>query len=447
MDEALDAIPLGSGMTTDDLILVSVDDHVIEPPDMFDGLLPARFQERAPRVEQHDKGFAWVFGDFVTYTGGLNAVVGRPPEEYGLEPTTYEHMRAGCYDVHERVKEMDANGVLASLNFPTFARFSGQFISQQAKIDPELTLAVVRAYNDWHIDVWAGSYPGRFIPCTIPPLWDPEAMAAEIYRTAEKGSRSVTFSMNPYRLGYPSLHTDHWDPFFAACDDTGTVVNVHIGSASYEPETSPDAPMNVRLNCGGINLLSTAADLIWSPILRKFKNIKFALEEGGIGWIPYFLERADYIYRHHGWTGQEFGGQLPSEVFNEHVITCFIDDAYGVANLDHLNTDMITWECDYPHSDTTWPKSPESLARYVAGVDRTLIDKITHLNAMRLFSADIFSIRPRETCTVGYLRAAAASHDISIVARGTKDGPRRTTVGEFVANRNANAVTASDAGA
>lgn len=428
-------------MNINDLILVSVDDHIIEPPDLFDGLLPAKFQDRAPRVEYHDRGYAWVFESSITYTGGLNAVVGRPPDEYGLEPTSYEQMRAGCYDVHERVKEMDANGVLASLNFPTFPRFSGQFFAEQASHDPELALAVVRAYNDWHIDVWAGSYPGRFIPCTVPPLWDPEAMAAEVRRTAAKGSHSVTFSMNPHRLGYPSLHTDHWDPFWQACEETETVVNMHIGSASFEPETSPDAPINVRLNCGGINIFPTAADLLWSPILRRFKTLKFALDEGGIGWIPYFLERADYVFKHHeAWTGQDFEGKTPSEIFNEHIITCFIDDAFGIANLEYMNSDMVTWECDYPHSDTTWPYSPESVERYVHGVDDEIIDKVTHLNAMRLFSADIFSIRPRETCTVGYLRSQGAGHDVSLVSRGKREGPRLTTLADFVANRNDNRV-------
>ncbi|MFC5747256.1 amidohydrolase family protein [Actinomadura rugatobispora] len=419
-------------MNKDDMILVSVDDHVIEPPDMFDGFIPARYADRAPRLVSDDVSDKWVFVEGEARSSALNAVAGRPPEEYGLEPMSLKEVRRGCYDVHERVKDMNANGVLGSLNFPSMARFCGQFFASRAKQDPDLALAVVRAYNDWHIEAWCGAEPGRFIPCTIPPIWDPHLMADEIRRTAAKGSHCVSFSMNPHALGLPSLHSDHWDPFWAACQETGTVVTMHIGSASVDVQTSPDAPMNVRITCSGINIYSTAADLVWSPIFQKFRGVKVALAEGGIGWIPYFLERADYTYEHHkAWTRPDLGGRLPSEVFRDHIITCFIVDSFGARNLDALNEDMVTWECDYPHSDSTWPKSPEVAHAMLDGLTDEQIDKVTHLNAMRLFSYDPFSVRPRERCTVGALRKEAEGHDVSIVARGTAE-QKRTTVGDFV---------------
>src|SRR5437868_2425537 len=125
---------------------------------------------------------------------------------------------------------------------------------------------------------------------------------------------------------------------------------------------------------------------MWSPVLRKFPRLTIALSEGGIGWIPYFLERVDYVYRHHrAWTHQDFGGALPSEVFLERIVTCFIDDAFGVESRDKLNLDMITWECDYPHSDSTWPLAPETLSIYLDGVPGDQVAKITHENALRLF--------------------------------------------------------------
>src|SRR5438067_7141908 len=151
-------------MEMDDLILVSVDDHVVEPPDMFDGLLPSKYADQAPRVVSDDISDKWVFGEGEARNAGLNAVAGRVPEEFGLEPTTFEEIRSGCYDVHQRVKDMSANGVLASLNFPSMARFCGQFFASRAGQDADLALAVLRAYNDWHIDGWCGAYPERFIP-------------------------------------------------------------------------------------------------------------------------------------------------------------------------------------------------------------------------------------------------------------------------------------------
>ncbi len=419
-------------MNKDDLILVSVDDHIIEPPDMFDGFIPAKYAEQVPRLVSDDISDKWVFGDGEARSSALNAVAGRPPEEYGIEPASLSDIRVGCYDVGERVKDMSANGVLGSLNFPSMARFCGQFFASRAAQDPDLALAVVRAYNDWHLDAWCGSYPGRFIPCTIPPIWDPQLMAEEIERTAAKGAHCVSFSMNPYALGLPSLHSDHWDPFWAACEQTDTVVTMHIGSGSFEVQTSPDAPMNVRITCSGINIYPTAADRVWSPIFQKFKDLKVALAEGGIGWIPYFLERADYTYEHHkAWTRPDLGGHLPSEVFKDHVITCFIADDFGVISLDHMNQDMVTWECDYPHSDTTWPHSPEAVWDSVQSLSDGQIDSITHLNAMRLFSFDPFSVRSRDACTAEALRREVAGHDVSIVARG---GPTEhaATIADFM---------------
>jgi predicted TIM-barrel fold metal-dependent hydrolase len=400
---------------------------------MFDGFLPSKYADRAPKLVSDDVGEKWVFGEGEARNVGLNAVAGRPPEEYGLEPTNFDELRVGCFDVDERVKDMNANGVLGSLNFPSMARFCGQFFAARASQDPELALAVVRAYNDWHLDAWCGSHPERFIPCTIPPIWDPELMAAEVQRTAAKGAHCVSFSMNPHALGLPSLHSDHWDPFWAACNETDTVVTLHIGSGGLEVQTSPDAPMNVRITCSGINIYPTAADLVWSPVFQKFKNVKVALAEGSIGWIPYFLERVDYTYEHHkAWTRPDLGGRLPSEIFREHIITCFIVDKFGVGVLDAMNVDMVCWECDYPHSDTTWPQSPESVWGSVQGLPDEQVDKITHGNAMRLFSYDPFSARPREACTVAALREEAAGHDVSLVARGVKERTI-TTLGEFVA--------------
>ena len=146
-------------MNTDDLILVSVDDHVVEPPDMFDGHIPAKYRDRAPKVITKDDGTdAWVFEGQEATNVGLNAVAGRPPDEYGVEPTRFSEMRPGCWDVHERVRDMNAGGLLASMNFPSYPQFCGQYFARAE--DKDLALAVLRAYNDWHVDGWCGAHPG-----------------------------------------------------------------------------------------------------------------------------------------------------------------------------------------------------------------------------------------------------------------------------------------------
>ena len=255
----------------------------------------------------------------------------------------------------------------------------------------------------------------------------------------------MTFSENPSKLGWPSLHTDHWDPFWKACSDEGVVACMHIGSSSQMVITSPDAPIDCLITLTPINIVQAATDLIWSSVFRRFPDVRVALSEGGIGWIPYFLERIDYQYKqHHTWTGQDFGDKLPSEVFDEHVLTCFIDDRFGVASRDFLNMDNVMWECDYPHSDSTWPFSPEELGLYLEGVSDHDIDRMTHLNAMRHFEYDPFStLGGRENCTVGALRAQAVGHDVSV--RSTK--PKEKVTGVVKSSDLGKAVKRTPAGA
>ena len=400
----------------EDMIFVSVDDHVVEPPHMFEGRLPRKYADAAPRVERTESGNdVWTFNGAEIPNIGLNAVAGRPKEEYGVNPTAFDEMRAGCYDVHERVKDMSAGGVLATMNFPSFPSFSGRLF--MGATDKDLALAMVQAYNNWHIDEWCGTYPGRFIPMALPVLWDPEVCAAEITRVAAKGCHSVTFTENPATLGLPSFHDEYWDPVWRALVEEGTILNIHLGSSGQLAMTAPDAPIDVMITLQPMNICAAAADLVWSRIFREFPDLKVALSEGGTGWIPYFLDRLDRTYdMHHLWTGQDFGDKLPSDVFNERILTCFIDDKFGVASREFLNMDHVMWECDYPHSDSTWPFSPEDLAlHFDESVTDHDIDRMTHLNAMHHFQYDPFSaLGGRDNCTVGALRARAVGHDVSI---------------------------------
>jgi predicted TIM-barrel fold metal-dependent hydrolase len=409
-------------MQLDDMIIVSVDDHVVEPPDLFEGHLPAKYRDIAPHVVHKDDGTdVWQFLDFEVPNIGLNAVAGRPPEEYGIDPTSFDEIRDGCFDINKRVLDMNANGLLGSLCFPSLPGFAGRLFA--ALDDTDAALALARAYNDWHIDEWCGTFPGRFIPLSVPTIWDPDLMAAEIHRVANKGCFAVTFPENPVPLGLPSLHSDHWDPFWKACADEGTIVCMHIGSSSKLVVTAPDAPIDVMIVLQPMNIVQAAADIIHSPVFKKFPSVKVALSEGGIGWVPYFLERLDHSYRtHKAWTGADFGAKMPSEVFLEHTVLCYITDAIGVRLARDIGVEHICVEIDYPHSDTTWPRAPERLMEEFAATDLTddEIHQLTHRSAMEHFRYDPFAHRPPDRCTVGALRAEAVGVDVSPVARGKR---------------------------
>ncbi|MFW6093313.1 MAG: amidohydrolase family protein [Pseudomonadota bacterium] len=426
-------------MNTDDMIIVSVDDHIIEPPDMFEQHVPASLKSRAPRLETLDDGSnVWMFEGRKVINVGLNAVVGRPRDEYGMEPTSYEQLRKGTYDVHARVEDMNANGLLASLNFGTFVAFDGSFFWESE--DKNLALAMVKAYNDWHIDEWCGAYPGRFIPMAILPCWDIAETVKEVERVVAKGCHAVTFSDNPTVKGLPSIHNEAWEPFWKVCNDNRVVINCHIGTGYAPPHPSMESPIDAWITGMPISIANSASDWLQLDALHRYPDLKIALSEGGIGWIPYFLERADFTYEHHHqWTHTDFRGKKPSDVFREHFITCFIDDRFGVKNRHDVGTDIICYECDYPHSDTVWPNTPEYLMKGFAdaGVPDSEIDAMTHGNAMRAYGFDPFSVLGRENCTVGALRAQATHVDTEPKRqagnRPTEAGDeRRVTSGDVV---------------
>ena len=426
----------GTAMNKEDMILISVDDHIVEPPNMFKDHLSKKYLEDAPRlVHNPDGSDMWKFRDTVIPNVALNAVAGRPKEEYGLEPQGLDEIRPGCYNVDERVKDMNAGGILGSICFPSFPGFAGRLFATE---DPEFSLALVQAYNDWHIEEWCGAYPARFIPMAIPVIWDAELCAEEVRRVSKKGVHALTFTENPAAMGYPSFHSEYWNPLFEALCDTNTVMNIHIGSSGRLAITAPDAPMDVMITLQPMNIVQAAADLLWSRPIKEYPDLKVALSEGGTGWIPYFLERADRTYEMHStWTHQNFGDKLPSDVFRDHFLTCFISDKVGVQLRNMIGIDNICWEADYPHSDSMWPGAPEELwdVLSVNNVSDDEITKMTHENAMRWYSFDPFTHITREQATVGALRKAAEGHDVSIQALSHhKDTRAGSSFADFAAN-------------
>jgi len=424
-------------MKIDDMVLISVDDHAVEPPNCLDGRLPARFAARTPRIVRNARGHdVWIYEGREVPNIGLNAVSGRPPEDYGMEPTSYDQIRRGTWDVDARVADMSANGVLASLCFPSFPSFCGKLFLCTA--DREFALAVTQAYNNWHLEEWCGRHPGRFIPMVILPLWDPAASAAELRRCTRRGARAFTMLENPESIALPSFHDlDYWSPLWRACCDEAAVVCIHIGTGKELPTPSLDTPIVASMAATPLVIGSCVADLVFSQVPQQFPELRFALSESGIGWVPYLLERCDYVHQQHrGWTYTDLGGMRPSEVFRRQFMTCFFQDRAGILLREEIGVERIAWECDYPHSDSTWPESPEALYSCLEGVPEGEIDLITYKNAMAWWNVDPLAGKTRAQCTVSALRAAAKHvdtnyHRVGDGLRPLEPGVKRTvTVGD-----------------
>lgn len=410
-------------MDIDDLVMISVDDHIIEPADMFEISVPAKYRDLAPRVviDEHDN-LQWWYGDIQGRVLGLRATAGKPREHFNVDASRYEDMRQGCYDVHERVRDMSAGGITAALNFPNWPGFAGQVLSQGP--DHRINQVMISAYNDWQIDQWCGAYPDRFIPWGLVPLFDADAAAREVRRLADRGCHAISFSENPGALSMPTIHSGYWDPMFRAACDVGTIVCMHLGSSGKPVQATPDAPLSVLAVMSAARPIETLVEFMCSTLWHRFPDLLVSLSEGDIGWMPYFVQRCQHAYEvHSGWTGDSLpDGLSAADIFEKHFLLCFIEDAIGLEMLEHFNVDHIMWECDYPHSDTNWPYSPESIHRTFAGLPDDVTNKITHENAMRLFQFDPFRTRSREQCTVGALREEAADVDTDThVGRRTDD--------------------------
>jgi predicted TIM-barrel fold metal-dependent hydrolase len=349
-----------------DAKVVSVDDHIIEHPNVWQDRLPARYRHRGPKVVYEDGIPIWHYDGGRYPPLGLDAVAGDDPTEFKLDPKSFEAMRPGCYDPKCRLEDMDTDGVWASLAFPQFPRFAGQTFLEGA--DHELGLSCVRAWNDFVLEEWCATDPARLIPLSIVPLWDAGAAAAEIERTATKGSRAITFMENPAALGLPSFWSDAWDPMLSALEETGTAMCLHIGSSSRPIIPHPDTPTPLIISLMSLLTMAALSDLVMSPVFVKHPRLKVILSEGGIGWVPYMLERLEQVWEKHRHYAKVNVTKTPSQCFRDHVWVCFIRDETGISNRHAIGVDRIMFEADYPHSDTMWPHSRAGLERALSEV-------------------------------------------------------------------------------
>jgi predicted TIM-barrel fold metal-dependent hydrolase len=373
-------------MLPKDARIVSVDDHVIEHPRVWLDRLPAKYAEDAPRIERlPDGNDAWIYEGQVAGNFALNAVVGKSPKDFGMDPRNYDDMLPGCHDIAERLKDMDAEGVHAQLCFPNMAGFAGRVFATSK--DMALGLECVKAYNDFILDEWCAAAPDRQIPLVMTPYWDVEATVAEIERTAAKGAKSITFPELPDRIGLPSWHSDHWHPVLAAASEAGLPLSLHFGSAG-SPQASTEA-MTTNFTIGialfGLNSMTATAELLLSPVFHKFPDLKIALSEGGIGWMPYMIERIDYVWERHRWYNQVDREVRPSELFRDHLYGCFISDLAGIHGRHLIGVDNIMFESDYPHSDSNWPHTRKLLESALAEVPDEEAWKMVEWNARKLY--------------------------------------------------------------
>jgi predicted TIM-barrel fold metal-dependent hydrolase len=366
--------------------VISVDDHLMEPPETFEGRMERRFADRAPRVVETEEGHqVWSIEGTPYFQVGFMAVAGRAREDHRVEPARYDEVRPGCWRIEDRIKDMDINGIWASVNFPSgVTGFGGTLFSELD--DADFGLACVRAWNDWLFEAWHGPFPERIVPLGITYLTDPEKGAAEIRRNAKRGFTAVTMPEQPHRQGLPPVFDAYWEPIIRACAETQTVLNLHVGSSGFAA-MPPGAPM---LELGATLFQAMAfescAEWLWSGWPARYPELKIAMSEGGIAWVAGLIDRVDNIMARSGYgRGWPAKDVTPSECLRRNFWFCMIDDPSTIATRYAIGVENILCESDYPHGDGTWPDTQIVLERLLDDLAPEEIRMLTHRNAAALY--------------------------------------------------------------
>lgn len=364
--------------------LISVDDHVVEPPHLFSDYMQPDLRERGPQLIETSKGHqVWQFEEQIYSQMGMNAIAGRRPDTVILEPFRFEHMRPGCYDVHARVRDMDLGGLWASLNFPSqITGFSGVVFAKAT--NGEIGLDAVRAWNDWIYTEWYLEYPERIIPGGITYLGDSAQAVAEIHRNAERGFVSVTMPERPHLVDLPGLwEREFWDPIIQACVDTDTTISLHVGSSGMMGFAPGSPSLQIGATLFGSLSLSAAVDWLWSEYPLNHPDLKIAMSEGGIGWVAMLLDRLDNIIDR---SGYGLGWpERPADVLKRNFWFCTIDDPSTIDTRQRIGVENIMLETDYPHGDSTWPTTQAQLAEMWGHIPNDELRKICCENAAALY--------------------------------------------------------------
>ena len=367
-------------------MIISVDDHLIEPADLFEDRLPEKYKDLAPKVVETDSGHqVWRYSGATYPCAGLDVGAGLPKEQWTLDPVRFEDMRPGCYDIEARIGDMDRAGIWAALCFPGMLASQAGVAFGRTR-DQDLGLALVQAWNDWHVDVWAGTYPERMIALQLPWLPDPEIAAKEV-----RAQRLTRFQGRRVpRVPHPAAAAVHPQPPLGPVlrrlrGDRDRRVPAHrrvlLGAGAL-----PDTPVEAITTLIPASAMFACADWLWSGVALRFPKLRILIVEGGVGWLPMLAERADYALDHPvaGEPSWE-GGLKPSEVLRRNFFFGTLDDSALSSVRLAVGMEHVLLEAGYPRAESTWPDTQRAVARNLGSLPPADIARVSYGNAARLF--------------------------------------------------------------
>ena len=378
--------------------VIDVDTHVTEPRNLWSSRVPKKYVDRAPHVEvDADSGLnRWVVGDYLLSPEAQSCHAGWR-EFHPSFPTTLEEADPAGWNAQERLRHMDAQGISAHVLYPNLMGF--QFYAFMDMGDADLSLACVRAYNDFQTD-FCSADPSRLIPMANLPIWDVSASVSELERCAAMGHRGVNFGVEMERLGFPPLWSGHWEPLLATAQDWHLPITFHIGFQVSTKRTSEErrersiadpidgAKQSALLFAGNMNGI---AEVIMAGICARFPRLKFVSVESGYGYVPFLLQALDWQFRNSSARSIRPDMLLPSEYFRRQMYATFWFEE-GIERQIDLYPDNVMFETDFPHPTSLSPgpgshaKSPtETIATNLAALDDATLRKVLYETASSVY--------------------------------------------------------------
>ena len=378
---------------------IDVDTHITEPPDVWTSRISKKWGDKVPHIQQRDGRDLWCIGDQMIGGPGFTTAAGFDGS-YPESRMGYADSPPSSYDAKERLKYMDEEGIWAAVLYPNVGGFgSGGFLKLE---EPELMLECVRAYNDFLVE-WCSEDADRLVPVAAMPFWSVEESVKEVYRAAEMGHKSILACSDPAAFGEPRLAHAHWDPFWSAVQETGLPISFHIGAGDLSDIVSDPCELGPRAAFSRVSStifmqnMSSIADLIFGGVCHRFPDLDLVSVESGVGWLPAFLEAADW----QGSNGQVTKDHpeydlLPSEYFRRQIYACFWFENEALRSTIDLVADNLCWETDFPHPTCMYPGPVNGLAqhprdyvnRVMGDLDETKVEKVLHSNAAKLYGLD-----------------------------------------------------------
>jgi predicted TIM-barrel fold metal-dependent hydrolase len=369
-------------------ILISADSHVLEPFDLWVARMPAAYRDRAPRVYYDEGRGSWMFGcaEVPAQAVASSFVAGVDAADLpAMHRAGYAAARPGGWDPTARLEDMAIDGVSAEVLYPSLGLFL-YWIE-----DPALQEACFRTYNDWLME-YCGAYPERLVGVPMIAMWNAESAARELRRCHEGGLKGALIWERP-----PDSHAftlTRNDPFWAAAAELDMPVSLHIltdwGSTRRAIVEQLTGVERHRASVGQIQEIQTVLfDLIFSGVLERFPTLRIVSVENEYAWLAALLRRMDRTYERFHDEAPISLTMRPSDYYRRQIYATFFNDPVGPLTLPYLDYDNVMWSSDYPHQNSTWPRSKQVIERDLGSLTAEQRQKLVQGNVARLYALQV----------------------------------------------------------